>query len=235
MELTPAEARILGCLVEKQLTTPQQYPLTMAVLLAACNQTTNRDPIVTYDEDEVTGALDGLKQLHLCRAVLPSHGRSVVRYRHVLDEAWGLDSRQCAVLSVLLLRGPQTVGELRTRTERMAEFDGLGAVEHELDFLAAREQPLAANTGRSPGQKEERWACPLVGVVPAAGPGPGPAPAPAPTPARATASTPASDGLADLRADLDALRQDVARLRRQFDALRSSLGEEGLGEESLGH
>ena len=110
------------------------------------------------------GALDELKDQRLVRFVLPSHGRSVVRYRQVLEETLGLDARQCAILAVLLLRGPQTVGELRIRTERMARFDGLDEIEHELDLLASRDEPLAANVGRRPGQKEERWASPAVGT-----------------------------------------------------------------------
>ena len=153
---------MLGSLVEKALTTPQQYPLTLNALVAACNQTTNRDPVVDYDDDTVQAALDELKELRLVRYVLPSHGRSVVRFRHVLDEALGLDARQCAVLAVLMLRGAQTAGELRIRTERMAQFDHVNEVEHELALLASRDEPLATNIGRGPGQKEERWASPVV-------------------------------------------------------------------------
>ena len=162
---------MLGSLVEKALSTPQQYPLTLSALVAACNQTSNREPVVSYDEQTVQAALHELKDLRLVRFVLPSHGRSVVRYRQVLDENLGLDARQSAVLAVLLLRGPQTVGELRLRTERMSRFDGLDEVQHELDLLGARDEPLAANVGRRPGQKEERWATLLVGT-PDAGPFP---------------------------------------------------------------
>ena len=162
MQLNPECARVLGALVEKALTTPQQYPLTANALQAACNQTSNREPVVNYDDTTVQTALDELKDQHLIRFVLPSHGRSVVRYRHVLDEALGLDNRQCAILAMLLLRSRQTTGELRTRTERMAQFDSLDEVDHELELLASREETLAANVGRRPGQKEERWATPLV-------------------------------------------------------------------------
>ncbi len=169
MQLSPECARVLGSLVEKALTTPQQYPLTLNALVAACNQASNREPVVSYDEATVDAALHDLKDQRLVRFVLPSHGRSVVRYRHVLDETLGLDARQCAILAVLLLRGPQTAGELRIRTERMSQFDGLDEVEHELDLLASREEPLARNVGRRPGQKEERWASLLVGVEPSDG------------------------------------------------------------------
>ena len=165
MQLSAACARVLGSLVEKGLATPQQYPLTINALQSACNQTSNREPVVSYDETTVLAALDELKDQKLVRFVLPSHGRSVVRYRQVLDEALGLDARQCAILAVLLLRGPQTVGELRIRTERMAKFDSLDEIQHQLEFLGSREEPLAHNVGRRPGQKEERWATPLVAAA----------------------------------------------------------------------
>ncbi len=162
MQLSPECARVLGALMEKGLATPQQYPLTVNALQSACNQTSNREPVVSYDETTVLAALDELKDRKLVRFVLPSHGRSVVRYRQVLDETLALDARQCAVLAVLLLRGPQTIGELRIRTERMATFDSLDEIQHELDLLHTREEPLAHNVGRRPGQKEERWATTLV-------------------------------------------------------------------------
>ena len=204
--------------MEKALTTPQQYPLTLNALLAACNQASNREPVVSYDEATVQSALDELREQRLIRLVLPSHGRSVVRYRHVLDEALGLDDRQCAILAVLLLRGPQTVGELRTRTERMAHFDALAEVQHELDLLHGREEPLAGNLGRRPGQKEERWASPLVDddePAPDARAGDGAA-----SPGLHTAGA----GSPDLQAELHVLRSEVAALRHELDELRASLG-----------
>ena len=215
MELSPECARVLGALIEKGLATPQQYPLTVNALQAACNQTSNREPVVSYDETTVLIALDELKDRKLVRFVLPSHGRSVVRYRQVLDEALALDDRQCAVLAVLLLRGPQTVGEIRIRTERMATFDSLEEIDHELDLLHSREEPLAHNIGRRPGQKEERWATTLV---PAPAPGPDPGPGPHPDQPRSTTS---SD---ELRAELEELRAEVADLRRDMQELRDSLG-----------
>jgi uncharacterized protein len=246
MLLTTEEARVLGSLVEKELTTPDQYPLTIKSLVAACNQASNRDPVVDYDEGTVMAALDSLKAQRLIRFVLPSHGRTAVRYRHVLDEALGLDTRQCALLAVLVLRGPQTVGELRARTERMADFDGLDEIDHQLRFLSAVAEPLAISLGRRPGQKEERWATPLV--APASPPT---VPAP-PMPAvsavatahsgaeSATAAEPpehgrhespdgaspdSADPLGDLRSDIVALRAEVDGLRRDLNALRTSLGE----------
>jgi uncharacterized protein YceH (UPF0502 family) len=206
MELSPECARVLGALIEKGLATPQQYPLTVNALQAACNQTSNREPVVSYDETTVLTALDELKDRKLVRFVLPSHGRSVVRYRQVLDEALALDARQCAILAVLLLRGPQTIGELRSRTERMATFDTLEEMEHELDLLHSQEEPLAHNIGRRPGQKEERWATTLI-----------PVPAPDHDQPRPISSD-------DLRAELEELRAEVADLRRELLELRQSLG-----------
>jgi hypothetical protein len=163
-------------------------------------------------------ALDELKDQRLVRFVLPSHGRSVVRYRHVLDEALGLDNRQSAILAMLLLRGPQTVGELRTRTERMVEFDRLEDVEHELDLLASREEPLAGNVGRRPGQKEERWATPLLDTITTD------------TTTRRSPDSRTGDmgetvvADAGLRAELAELRAEIAQLRDELQQLRDSLG-----------
>jgi uncharacterized protein len=240
VQLSEEGARVLGSLVEKALSTPQQYPLTLSALVAACNQTSNREPVVSYDEQTVQAALDELKDLRLVRFVLPSHGRSVVRYRQVLDENLGLDSRQSAVLAVLLLRGPQTVGELRLRTERMSRFDGLDEIQHELDLLGARDEPLAANVGRRPGQKEERWASLLAGTA-GRGREPVPVPVPAPVTDDGTDVTPfARPGVAvappadhrpsgpdrvdELRSEVADLRAEVAGLRHALDELRASLG-----------
>ena len=212
MLLSPECARVLGALIEKGLATPQQYPLTINALQSTCNQTSNREPAVSYDETTVLTALDELKDEKLVRFVLPSHGRSVVRYRQVLDETLALDARQCAVLAVLLLRGPQTIGELRIRTERMATFDSLDEIQHELDLLHTREEPLAHNVGRRPGQKEERWATTLV-----------PAPDPdQPISATFAPSTTSHDD--ELRAELEELRAEVADLRHEVQELRTSLG-----------
>lgn len=232
--LGAAEARVVGCLAEKQLTTPQQYPLSLNSLVTACNQASNREPVTAYTEGEVLAALESLKSAKLVRFVLPSHGRSVVRYRHVLDEVLGLDGSQLAVLAVLLLRGPQTLGELRARTERMAPLDSLGAVAHELDLLAGREEPLAIRLERRPGQKEERWAD-LLGperIAPATFPAaPGP-PGSSGAPAGAGLAAPGPPGappagllrLDELSAELADLRSEVAELRAAVEDLRDSLG-----------
>jgi uncharacterized protein YceH (UPF0502 family) len=157
MRLGAEQGRVIGSLIEKQLTTPQQYPLSLNALVQACNQVSNRDPVVSYDERMVDETLVSLKEAGLVRFVHPSHGRSVTRYRQVLDEQLGLDNQQLALMAVLLLRGPQTGGELRARTERMAAFEGVSALEAELSRLGTGPEPLVVRLPRRPGQKEERW------------------------------------------------------------------------------
>ena len=219
MELDPVEARVIGSLAEKQLTTPQQYPLTLNALVLACNQSSNRDPVVAYDETTVEQALSSLKQAGLLRFVHPSQGRSATRYRQVLDERFGLDSRSLSVLTVLVLRGPQTVGELRARTERMADFDSLDDVDAELGRLSSGSDPLVCHLARRPGQKEERWAHRLGGeplepeVTANAGTGTDDAGVP-------RGSVSRSDEIASLRADLDALQEEVVRLGDVVEKLR---------------
>src|SRR5437763_8206570 len=165
MELGTEELRVIGSLIEKELTTPQQYPLTLNALVLACNQTSNRNPVVTYDERTVESTVMGLKDKGLARVVHPSHGRSVTRYRQVLHEALYLESEELAVLGVMMLRGPQTLNELKTRTDRAADFADLDAVERTVDRLAAREEPLVVRIPRRSGQREDRYAHLLGGEV----------------------------------------------------------------------
>lgn len=167
--LTAEEARVAGSLVEKHLATPQYYPLTFNALLDACNQSNNRNPVVSYGAETVESALDGLRQKGLARVIHAGGGSRVAKYRHTLDEVLGLDERELALVAVLLLRGPQTVGELRSRTERMARYDTLEEVDHDLDRLASREPPLVVRLARVPGQKEARVATTLVEVAAGAG------------------------------------------------------------------
>ncbi len=160
VELTAEEQRVLGCLLEKAATTPENYPLTMNALIAACNQTSNRDPVVGYREDEVSAALTSLREQKLIRIVYPAHAR-VTKYRHVLDEVWALSPQELAVLAVLLLRGGQTQNELAARTERYcdpADFTDMGGIPGVLDRLAGRPEPLARLVGAAvAGQREDRY------------------------------------------------------------------------------
>ncbi len=212
MELTPVQIRILGCLVEKQTTTPDNYPLTTNALVAACNQTSNRDPVVGYDERTVDAAMLELRTQGLARTVT---GGRANKHRHVLDDAWQLSASELAVLAVLFLRGPQTTGELRQRCERMHPFDDLHQVESVLEALAARAEPFVVQLQRVPGQKERRWAH-LLGEEPA-----GVAVVPEAVEPRAVAERRAQPD-SDLAADLAA---EVARLRVDVDRLYELLGE----------
>src|SRR5579875_4146340 len=159
--LTAAEQRVLGCLIEKRFTTPDQYPLTLNALRLACNQSTNRDPVVDYDEETVRAAAQRLSQYGLAR-LASGHSSRATKYRHLAEEALGLGREQLAVLAVLLLRGPQTPGELKARTERMVQWQSLAEVEQVLAGLI--ERGYAARLERRPGQKEERFAQLLGGT-----------------------------------------------------------------------
>jgi len=166
LDLGAEEARVVASLAEKQLTTPQYYPLSFNALVNACNQSNNRDPVVAYDAETVAAALDSLRAKGAARVLHAGGGNRTTKYRHVLDEALGLDPRELALVTVLLLRGPQTLNELRIRTERMADFDGTDAVLHDLTRLAERPEPLTVHLERQPGQKETRWATTLVPLPP---------------------------------------------------------------------
>jgi uncharacterized protein len=154
--LTEAQARVLGALIEKEITTPDYYPLSMNALLNACNQKSNREPVTELDEDTVRQALHGLDDKGLAGAVRGSDSR-VTKYEHRFSEAYNFGRREVAVLCVLLLRGPQTPGELRGRTERLYSFDELTDVHSTLQKLIDREPPLVAVLPRQPGTKESRY------------------------------------------------------------------------------
>jgi uncharacterized protein len=154
MEPDAVEIRVLGCLIEKQRTTPDVYPLTLNALRLACNQSTNRDPVVDYDENTIRGAIDRLVQRKWAALASWSNRRSM-KYRHTLDSALGLDDAEMAVLDVLMLRGAQTPGELKTRTERLHRFEGMDDLGETLERLIERQ--LAARLERQPGQREERY------------------------------------------------------------------------------
>jgi uncharacterized protein len=154
VDADPVELRVLGCLIEKQRTTPDVYPLTLNGLRAACNQSTNRDPVVSYDEETIRDGIRGL--VHRGWARLASGpGSRAVKYRHLLDDALQVNDAELAVLCVLMLRGAQTPGELKARTDRMQPFASLGEVHETLDALIGRE--LVVRLPRRPGQKEERY------------------------------------------------------------------------------
>jgi uncharacterized protein len=157
LDLTAPQARVLGCLIEKQLTTPDAYPLTLKALTTACNQSSSRDPVVQYEPQLVETTTLALKAKGLARVVHPGSGERATKYRHVADEALGLSSDERAVICVMLLRGAQTLAELKTRTERLHPFGSLGDVEASLERLAAEDRGLVARVERSPGQKEGRW------------------------------------------------------------------------------
>ncbi len=169
-ELTEVEQRVLGCLIEKRWTTPDQYPLSLNALRLACNQSTNRDPVTAYDEGQVRSAAERLFKYGLAR-LASGHGSRATKYRHLAEEALGLDRGQLAVLCVLLLRGPQTPGELKTRSDRMAHLPSLADVERVLNELG--DKGYAERMGRRPGQKEDRFRHLLGGDLSgAAAPGP---------------------------------------------------------------
>ncbi len=161
-DLTPVEQRVLGCLIEKRWTTPEQYPLSLNALRLACNQSTNRDPVTSYDENTVREAAQRLSKYGLAR-LASGHNSRAIKYRHLAEEGLGLDREQLAVLGVLLLRGPQTPGELKQRSERMAPMPTLPDVERVLGELIAR--GYVVQLERRPGQKEERYAQLLGGAA----------------------------------------------------------------------
>lgn len=168
MELTAEELRVLGCLIEKQATTPDHYPLSTNALVNACNQKSNREPVTDYSERTVMDAMLLVRQKGLAR--MNSSGRTD-KHRHILDDALGLDRDQLALLAVMMLRGPQSAGELKTRTERYSTSQGTGFestddIEAVLAWLAEGVDPFAANIGRASGQSQDRWAHLLGDVVP---------------------------------------------------------------------
>jgi hypothetical protein len=230
MEPDAVEIRVLGCLIEKQRTTPDAYPLSLNALRLACNQSTNRHPVVDYDEAVIRDALQHSYRRGWTR-LTSGHGSRAAKYRHLLDEALGLAPDELALLGVLMLRGPQTPGELKQRSERLHRFDDLAAVEATLTRLIGRGH--VAQLPRQPGQKEERYAQLLGGAAAApdgeaaaasqpAAPVPAhavPATTPAPAPSAPTVALPLA---AEQR--IARLEREVAELRGALAALRADLG-----------
>jgi hypothetical protein len=213
--LDQVEARVLGALVEKDITTPDYYPLSLNALVNACNQKNNRDPVMSLDENAVREALSGLQEFGLA---VPAGGADsrVTKYEHRLQEMFNFSRGETAVLCVLLLRGPQTPGELRGRTERMHHFEDLDAVQASLQRLMQREPPIAVLLPRQPGTKESRYAHLLSGEIDVAD-----------LPARSAAPALNSDGdermnrleneVAELRRELSDLKQEITAFRKQFE------------------
>jgi uncharacterized protein YceH (UPF0502 family) len=220
MNLTPIEARVLGSLVEKDITTPDYYPLSLNALVNACNQKNNRDPVMTLDEDAVRDALSGLQSDRLAGPARGADSR-VTKYEHRMQEVYNFTRGEIAVLCVLLLRGPQTPGELRGRTERMHRFEDLDQVQAALQRLMQREPPLAAVLPRQPGTKEARYAHLMSGEVEHVA-----AEHAVTTSTTMVGSAPDPDlrdrishleeEVAELKSRIDELTQELAEFRRQF-------------------
>jgi hypothetical protein len=213
-QLTEVEARVLGALLEKETTTPEYYPLSLNALMNACNQKSNREPVMSLDEDAVRGALRSLTDQMLVRPAA-SDGR-VAKYEHRLQEAFNFHRNEAAVLCVLLLRGPQTPGELRNRTERLYSFDDLESVHSALNLLMRREPPLVKVLARQPGTKEARFAhllCGEAGMF-----------APAQSSDAAVLSVGESpERIERCEAEIETLKSEIAALRQQLEELQKLL------------
>jgi len=201
--LNDTEVRVLGALIEKEITTPDYYPLSLNALMAACNQSSNRHPVVHLDEGEVGAAADSLREKGLVHLVDRGESR-VTKYRHVLYEAMNMGRPVIAVMCVLMLRGPQTVGEIRTRTNRLYDFSSLEDVETTLNSLMSGEMPLVVRLPRQTGQKEVRYAHLLSGaVVHAEG--------------ETVEADPELDRIGKLEKEIEDLKKQFEQFRKQFE------------------
>ena len=210
--LSDIETRVLGSLVEKQVTTPEYYPLTLNSLTAACNQKNNRNPITSYSEDQVSQALETLREKNLAYVFYGSTSR-VPKYKHVVPEVLHLNAAELAIMCVLMLRGAQTPGELRGNGSRFHEFSGLEEVEQTLNALMSRDgDPLVARLPRQPGQKEVRFMHLLNGEIPADLAVESSAPRRAPTPS--------SDRVSALEQEVAMLKSQVQDLQQQFETFK---------------
>jgi uncharacterized protein YceH (UPF0502 family) len=200
--LTDAEVRVLGSLIEKEITTPDYYPLSLNALVAACNQSSNRNPVVHYDEDTVVQAADSLREKKLVHLIARGESR-VNKYRHVLYEAMNMGRPDIAAMCVLMLRGPQTIGEIRTRSNRLYDFASLEQIETTLNGLMAVVPPLVVRLPRQTGQKEVRYAHLLSGEV------------------QMTAPEVEPEARSEIDPDrISKLESEVADLRREFEEFR---------------
>jgi uncharacterized protein YceH (UPF0502 family) len=213
--LTDIEVRVLGSLIEKDITTPDYYPLSLNALVNACNQKNNRDPVMTLDEDSVSDALATLQEKRLAGPASGADSR-VTKYEHRLQEVFNFDRREIAILCVLLLRGPQTPGELRSRTERMYRFEALDDIVSTLDRLGQRQPPLAAVLPRQPGTKESRYMQLFSGEAPEQDVNAARAPTRASDHARSTTD----DRLSNLENDVEELKRELSEMQQQLAAFR---------------
>lgn len=211
-QLSEIECRIVGALIEKQLTTPEYYPLTLNALTAACNQKNNRDPVVSYDEKTVSAALEELRDRNLIYVFYGSTSR-VPKYKHMMPSYYELEPPEVAVMCVMMLRGPQTLGELRERTGRLHQFSGLGEVQETLDGLMRREDPLVMKLERQAGQKEARFAHLLSGEIDVEA-------FAAAQASRASRSSADPGRMEKLEEEVAGLRTDVEGLKQAFDEFR---------------
>ncbi len=224
MVLRPVDARVLACLVEKETTVPDSYPLTLNALRAACNQSTNRAPVTDYDDRTIDDALVALKSIGLVRFVHPSHGGRNIRYRHVADERWDLGRGELGVLAMLVLRGPETMATLRARADRHLTEAGIG-VEEALDTLMARRpDPFVVRADVRPGEREARYVHLLCGEVDPASLPADPEPdatVPNARPAEGVEQAADSTGRDDLAALVELLAGEVAELRARVERLEA--------------
>jgi uncharacterized protein YceH (UPF0502 family) len=214
--LNDTEARVLGALLEKEITTPDYYPLSLNSLVNACNQKSNRDPVMNLDEDSVRDALRTLHDNSLARSVSAADSR-VTKYEHRLQEAFNFDRREAAIFCELLLRGPQTPGELRTRAERMHPFDDLSEAQSALQRLMNRESPLVTVLARQPGTKESRYIHLLSGELKPVSSTAGTEGPAAPEPKKVDEFSRLSSEIVELRRDMAELKQQFAAFRKQFE------------------
>jgi hypothetical protein len=210
--LTDIEIRVLGSLIEKDITTPDYYPLSLNALVNACNQKNNRDPVMTLDGDSVSDALATLQEKRLAGPASGADSR-VTKYEHRLQEVFNFDRREIAILCVLLLRGPQTPGELRSRTERMYRFEALDDIVSTLDRLSQRQPPLAAVLPRQPGTKESRYMQLFSGDNVARASSPADS-------ARTSSRSSDDDRLDHLENEVLELKRELANMQQQLDSFR---------------
>jgi len=218
--LSDVEVRVLGCLIEKETTTPDYYPLTLNSLTAACNQKSNRNPEMWLDEPAVVAALDTLKYRHQLIANVATPGSRVSKYKHNIGSRWPLSLPELAILCELMLRGPQTLGELRTHTERLHGFTGTEEIESVLNGLAGRQEgPLVAKLPREAGRKESRYAHLLSGPValPAGATEPPPEPARLQIRADGERIAQLEQAIGALKAEVDGLKALFAEFKKQFE------------------